>query len=185
MSELRKTSFEPIEDFFRIEGKRYGVLLPDPVDVFLAPAVPSPPPAAPFGGNVLRIVFWSLQLRAWAWWNDTYKGPKPDVRLFVLFHDPAVSPRLAHSTGLKEGLIGVVNAFADSDHEGSNNVVIAHELLHTLGRNRQIRPGRESAALSRAATPIRRRARASRRSAPKSWAGAFRSPKIGPRSRNG
>jgi hypothetical protein len=27
----------------------------------------------------------------------------------------------------------VVNAFADSDHEGSNNVVIAHELLHTLG----------------------------------------------------
>ena len=133
VSELRKTSFDPIEEFFRIEGKKYGVLLPDPVDVFLAPALQSPPPAAPFGGNILRIVFWSLELRIWAWWNDSYKGPKPDVRLFVLYHDPAVSPRLPHSTGLQKGLIGVVNAFADSDLEGSNNVVIAHELLHTLG----------------------------------------------------
>ena len=55
------------------------------------------------------------------------------MRLFVVYHDPAVSPRLPHSTGLQKGLIGVVNAFADSDLEGSNNVVIAHELLHTLG----------------------------------------------------
>jgi hypothetical protein len=30
-------------------------------------------------------------------------------------------------------MIGVVNAVAESDHEGSNNIVIAHELLHTLG----------------------------------------------------
>jgi hypothetical protein len=51
----------------------------------------------------------------------------------VWYHDPAVSPRLPHSTGLQKGLIGVVNAFAASDLEGSNNVVIAHELLHTLG----------------------------------------------------
>ena len=133
VSELRKAAFDPIEEFFRLEGKRYGVSLPDPVEVYLAPPISSPPPAAPFGGNSLSIAFWSLQLRAWAWWNDSYKGPKPDVRLFVVYHDPAVSPRLPHSTGLQKGLIGVVNAFADSDLEGSNNVVIAHELLHTLG----------------------------------------------------
>ncbi len=57
VSALRKASFDPIEEFFRIEGKKYGVLLPDPVDVFLAPALPSPPPAAPFGGNTLSIMF--------------------------------------------------------------------------------------------------------------------------------
>jgi len=133
VSGLRKAAFDPIEAFFTLEGKRYGVSLPDPVEVYLAPAISSPPPVAPFGGNPLSIAFWSLQLRAWAWWNDSHKGPKPDVRLFVVYHDPAVSPRLPHSTGLQKGLIGVVNAFADSDHEGSNNVVIAHELLHTLG----------------------------------------------------
>ena len=41
--------------------------------------------------------------------------------------------RLLHSTGLQKGLIGVVNAFARSDMDGSNNVVITHELLHTFG----------------------------------------------------
>lgn len=133
VSDLRKTAFDPIEQFFRIEGKRHGVLLTDPVEVFLAPAVASAPPAAPFGGNTLRIMLWSLQLRAWAWWNDTYRGAKPDVRIFVSYHDPVVGAALPHSTGLQKGLIGVVNAFGDSDLEGSNNVVIAHELLHTLG----------------------------------------------------
>ena len=133
VSELRKPAFDPMEDFFRTEGKRYGVALSDPVEIFVAPPISSPPPQAPFGGNTLRIILWSLHLRAWAWWNDTYKGPKPDVRLFVLYHDPVAGARLPHSTGLQRGMIGVVNAVAESDHEGSNNIVIAHELLHTLG----------------------------------------------------
>jgi hypothetical protein len=82
VSGLRKAAFDPIEAFFALEGKRYGVSLPDPVEVYLAPAISSPPPVAPFGGNPLSIAFWSLQLRAWAWWNDSHKGPKPDVRSF-------------------------------------------------------------------------------------------------------
>jgi hypothetical protein len=72
-------------------------------------------------------------MRYWAWWHDTHKGPRPDVRIFVSYHDPARSSRLPHSTGLQKGLLGVVNAFASADMDGSNNVVIAHELLHTLG----------------------------------------------------
>jgi hypothetical protein len=50
----------------------------------------------------VSIAFWSLQLRAWAWWNDSHKGPKPDVRLFVVYHDPAASPRLPHSTASRK-----------------------------------------------------------------------------------
>ena len=133
VGELRKPVFEPIEEFFRVEGKQYAVSLAEPVEVFLAPPILSTPPAAPFGGNALQVIWWSLSLRAWAWWNDSYKGAKPDVRLFVLYHDPVAGTRLPHSTGLQKGLIGLVNAVADDDYEGSNNVVIAHELLHTLG----------------------------------------------------
>jgi hypothetical protein len=133
IGELRKPAFEPIEDFFRTEAKKYDVSLADPVEVFLAPPILSTPPAAPFGGSVLHIIGWSLELRAWAWWNDTYKGAKPDVRLFVLYHDPVAGTTLPHSTGLQKGMIGLVNAVADGEYEGSNDVVIAHELLHTLG----------------------------------------------------
>jgi hypothetical protein len=55
------------------------------------------------------------------------------VRLFVVYFDPATTPRLEHSTGLRKGMLGVVNAFASAEYEGSNAVVIAHELLHTFG----------------------------------------------------
>jgi hypothetical protein len=40
---------------------------------------------------------------------------------------------LEHSLGLQKGLIGVVHAFADPRQAQQNNIVIAHELLHTLG----------------------------------------------------
>lgn len=130
---LRRGVFEAIEDFFETERVQYGVTLRRPIDIFLAPAIGSRPPEAPFGGNAVSVMQWSLQLRFWAWRHDTHKGPKPDVRLFVSYHDPDLSPRLPHSTGLRKGLIGVVQAFARTDLEGSNNVVIAHELLHTLG----------------------------------------------------
>jgi hypothetical protein len=40
---------------------------------------------------------------------------------------------LSHSLGLQKGLIGVVNAFASEKQAAQNDVVIAHELLHTLG----------------------------------------------------
>lgn len=130
---LRDAAFEPIETFIGKEAKSRGVGLQPPVLVALAPPISSRPPGPPFGGGKAEILVWSLKLRLWAYWNDSYKRAKPDARVFVSYYDPALRPRLAHSTGLQRGLIGVVNAFATADMEGSNNVVIAHELLHTFG----------------------------------------------------
>ena len=133
IAQLGPATFAPIEAFFKTEGTRYRMPLPDPVNVLLAPPVASRPPPPPFGGSRLEVIVWSLRLRFWAWWHDTHAGPKPDARLFVAYHDPVAHPRLPHSTGLQQGLIGVVNAFSRADMAGSNNVVIAHELLHTFG----------------------------------------------------
>jgi hypothetical protein len=133
VSGLTKAAFDPIEEFFAREGKKYALHLPTPIDMFIAPAVASQPPARSSASSGLSVILWSLKLRYWAWWNDTHKGPKPDVRVFVSYYDPATSPRLAHSAGLQKGLLGVVHAFARADMDGSNNVVIAHEVLHTFG----------------------------------------------------
>jgi hypothetical protein len=133
ISELSKAGFEPIEAFFKREAAGYGVTLPTPIEIGLAPPVAAQPPPPPFGGSKVEVMLWSLQLRFWAWRHDNYRGPKPDVRIFVSYFDPAVHTRLAHSTGLQKGLIGVVNAFARADMDGSNNVVIAHELMHAFG----------------------------------------------------
>ena len=72
-------------------------------------------------------------MRFWVFNVDTYKGPPASIRMFVTYFDPDLTERLNHSLGLEKGLIGVVNAFANKKYAGKNNIVIAHEFLHTVG----------------------------------------------------
>ena len=72
-------------------------------------------------------------MRWWAYRNADTKGAGTQVKLFLIYFDPALNSRLGHSTGLQKGLIGRVNVFASRDMASQNNVVIAHEFLHTLG----------------------------------------------------
>ncbi len=64
--------------------------------------------------------------------------------MFVLYHDPALTPQVPHSLGLTKGLIGVVYAFAAPEMDGENDVVIAHELLHTVGASDKYLPGTDA-----------------------------------------
>ncbi len=130
---LTRDALLPIEQFFKREGRRYGLTLRSPVDIRLAPEVKALPPPLPHEPSVLGTMWWSLKLRYWAFSADNYQGPTPEVRMFVLYYDPRQHPRLDHSVGLKKGLLGVVKAFAETRQAARNNVVIAHELLHTVG----------------------------------------------------
>lgn len=130
---LQPNAFDAIERFFDDEAERHGLDIKHPVSVTLAPPVASVPPQPPRNGSVLSNIFWSLQMRFWAWRHDALPGIKPQVRLFVLFYDPATHERLPHSVGVKQGMIGRINAFATQGMAGSNAVIISHELLHTVG----------------------------------------------------
>jgi hypothetical protein len=139
---LKRETFRPIGDFLRDEAKRWGMASEGGAQFYLAPQMHALPPAPPYGGSVPQIMVWSLHLRYWAWRNADYGGqPRPEVRLFVVYHDPARVERVAHSLGLQKGLIGVVHAFASAEQEPENNVVLAHELLHTLGATDKYDPG--------------------------------------------
>lgn len=130
---LGDDSFEDIKRFMRDEGQQYGIHLINPVDVYIGPEIHAIPPPPPIGGSVPGIMLWSLQLRYWAWRHGKHPILKPDVRVYALYHHPSTAQRLAHSVGLQKGLIGVANLFAVSRMTGDNNIVITHELLHTLG----------------------------------------------------
>jgi len=130
---LTVATFQPIVTFMAREAGRYGVALSTPVEVYLGPQLYSQPPAPPFGGNPIQVIMWSLQTRYWAWVHADFNKPPPHVRMFVLYYDPAFAQRIGHSLGLQKGLIGVVNAYAVGYQTAENNVVIAHELLHTVG----------------------------------------------------
>lgn len=131
---LERDAFRVIDVFFAEEAKHYGVQIEEPVRIVLADPVDDQPPTPPHGGNTLQIMLWSLKLRYWAWSVDRGENPPTsDIEIYVRYFDPDTNPRLPHSLGLQKGMVGVVNAFASRQQAGSNKVIIAHELLHTLG----------------------------------------------------
>lgn len=130
---LTVDEFMPIERFMQEEAVRFGLASNASIEIRLQALIAKQPPAPPRNGNLLEIVLWSLHLRWWSFQNAAVKGPSPQVKLFVLYFDRDRHPVLEHSTALQNGLIGRVNVFALHEMSKQNNVIIAHEFLHTLG----------------------------------------------------
>lgn len=133
LATLEADDFRQLEEFFAREAQRHALGIERPLRFTLAPRLPQPPPAAPTKGSSLSIGWWSLKLRWFAWNLPNPPGPTPTIRVFLLYHDPANLDVLPDSLGLQKGLLGVAHLFADARSGGTNQVVIAHEALHTLG----------------------------------------------------
>jgi hypothetical protein len=129
---LTRDDFEPMAAYFAEEATRYNLGLRRPVEVQLGSVVSEVPPAPPIGGSVFSTVIWSLKFRWFAWNNSPDVTVKPDIRLYLLYHDPDTTPALSHSTALNKGRIGRVNLFGNTSYAKQNLVITAHELLHTL-----------------------------------------------------
>jgi hypothetical protein len=131
---LTVEDFASLETFFAQQAARYGVKVTRPIRVDLYPSSRELPPALPRNANAVQAAWWSLKMRWFARSAAKVPGRAPShIRIFVLYHDPAVTETVPHSAGLQKGLVGVVHAFAAERMAGSNNIVIAHETLHTVG----------------------------------------------------
>lgn len=130
--QITRDDFVAIEEFIQREKANYGKTYNAGVEIRLRPALKEGPPAPPAEQSALKVMWWSLKFRWWAYRNAPISGPGPQVRLFVQYFDPSKS-QVHHSTALQEGLIGRVNLFASKELSQTNNVVITHEMLHTLG----------------------------------------------------
>lgn len=133
LASLDAERFKTIDGFFAREAERYRLNTSEPIRTRLRPELKDQPPVRAATAGMFGTALWSLRLRFWAWRVSGHVPEPEDIRIFVLYHDPALTPTVAHSLGLTKGLIGVVYAFAAPTMNGENNVVIAHELLHTLG----------------------------------------------------
>ncbi len=127
-----RDDFELMAEYFAEEGARYDLGVRRPVEVQLGDVVKEIPPAPPKDGSMLNTMLWSLKFRWFAWNNSPKVNVKPDIRLYLLYYNPATSPILSHSTALNKGRIGRVNLFGDKSYAAQNLVILAHELLHTL-----------------------------------------------------
>ncbi len=131
---LSRRNLAEIARFINSEALRYGVKDVQAVEVQLSLEDIGSPPRLPRSRNVFSNIFWSLYFRGWAAVKLYSSATSvPDIALFVVFFDPGNTERLDHSIGLAGSMIASINAYADREYQGSNNVVITHELLHTLG----------------------------------------------------
>ena len=134
LDSLEPDAFAGIERFFAAEAGRYGVALEEPFRIHLADRLESAPPAAPVDDGWLAVVAWSLRMRWFVtrlhWSSDS---PTPDISLFAIYEDGGHGGALDRSTALRKGMIAVARLYAERRMHGSNQMIVAHELLHTLG----------------------------------------------------
>jgi len=134
IEELTVRDFAGIETFVARETAKYANSLSRPVRIELGEMISEQPPELGQQPNAVAMMGWSLKMRWWA--NsiaDDQDRIEPDVRIFVRYHKPDLDVVLENSVGLQKGMVGVVNGYASRRHRGTNNVIIAHEFLHTLG----------------------------------------------------
>ena len=138
---LAISDFAGIEAFIEREAGRYRPGLDRPVRIELGRRIEEQPPALPGSPGAMSAMMWSLKMR---WWSSSVADDQddiaPDVRIFVRYHRPDHEVTLDNSVGLQKGMVGIVNGFASRGQRGRNNVVIAHEFLHTLGATDKYSP---------------------------------------------
>lgn len=131
---LESSAFEPVERFFAEQGEAYGLELDRPFRIWVAGELASAPPAPPEQGGWFDVLTWSLSMR---WFvtrlHFSHDGPTPDITLFAIYREGAQGGALDRSTALRKGMIVFANLYAIREMHGSNQMVMAHELLHTLG----------------------------------------------------
>ncbi|MDP5240535.1 hypothetical protein Q9Q94_13405 [Uliginosibacterium sp. 31-16] len=137
---LQPESIEPISKYLGEQASAHGLQMLYPVRVSLGPVIRTLPPPQPRGGSALDAIRWSLSMRWWAWRHTPATAIHPDVRLYLLYYDPATHTSVPDSAGLAKGQIGIAHLFATRTMHGSNLVVSTHELLHTLGATDKYEP---------------------------------------------
>ncbi len=131
---LSTRDFTIIDRWSVREAKRYDLDLAQPFQVSLGEQIYTLPPPWPKNANEISVLFWGLRFRWWA-----YRHTPDDnaditrIRMFVMYHSGENDQPLAHSLGMQKGLMGLVHAFAIPEQTNQNNIVIAHEMLHTVG----------------------------------------------------
>jgi len=141
IANLELRHFAGIEKFVSREVERFGLPLKNPVRMELGSPITEQPPQLANSPGALSVMWWSIKMRWWASGvTDDQDRVDPDVRIFVRYHSPEIEVVLENSVGLQKGMVGIVNAYASRRHAGTNNVIIAHEFLHTLGATDKYNP---------------------------------------------
>lgn len=141
IADLNADDLQPIAKFFDREAGKYISIKNSAFKFLVGEELHEQAPELEPNAQWFDAVVWSLRSRYWVYQKrKKYKHLFPDIMLFVNYYDPAEHNRVRHSVGLEKGLYGIVYGFGNSINKKQNHIVIAHELLHTLGASDKYEP---------------------------------------------
>jgi hypothetical protein len=129
-----------IERFLNQRAREFGLPADKAVEIRTGRPIERPPGLPPQNDSGAARLLWALELRWWYWRLDS-QGLDPDVIVVTRYGPVSEDPRFLHSIGMPNPRLALVNLTAHPDLAERNNVIIAHEILHTLGANDRYRPG--------------------------------------------
>jgi hypothetical protein len=134
LARLAPDEFAGVERFLAAEAHRYGVSVEQPFRLHVVAEYPERLPELGAAPSALATLLWSLRMR-WLAARLQWRAPGPagDIVVFAVFHEAMEAVALDRSLALRKGMIAVANLFASREARGANQMVLAHELLHTLG----------------------------------------------------
>jgi len=127
---LQPERFQAVEDYMAEQAGRYGLEIEKPFILELADPITGAP-TAPDYRSFWTYLQWGLRLRFWYWAFDD-QGRAPDITVIARFRETGADDNL-HSLGIASMNLAVANLTASESASGLNNVVLAHELLHSVG----------------------------------------------------
>ena len=131
---IKVEDFQEIVSYLEKNASVYDLDLSNALLIDLEAPIDKLPPALPDPqSGYLSQVLWSLKLRWWAWQHEGDDYSDGQIRLFVMYQSPVENVRLPHSTGLRNGLLGLIHARALRKDKRLHNVILVHELLHIYG----------------------------------------------------
>ncbi len=135
---LTEARFLAIQHFIKQQSQQYGLSIEQAIEIKLAPQMNKPPAIPKLDAGIASAVLWSLKMRWWAWYENSYSGAK-DIRLFIEYYATETEESQI-SVGLEKGRMALIKNYANEQLMGRNNVIIAHEMLHTLGASDKYDP---------------------------------------------
>ena len=136
LASLKVEAMRDVAAFMDREARRYHAAPEGALTLILARPIDETPPDPPAQADrtTLNVALWSLKLRWWSWRVSVLSFlPDADVHIYARFHPSTPGSALEHSLGMQKGRIGVLHLFASDKDRRTNNIVIAHEILHTVG----------------------------------------------------
>ena len=94
-----------------------------------------PPPLVneDIASNPFSTGLWSLKFKLYSLLNRRSEDWSADTIMYLIYHHSKKVNQLERSTALQRGRIALVNLYGETHMTQTNNVIIAHEALHTFG----------------------------------------------------